>query len=241
MTNVWIIARRELSSYFTTLIGYVVAAAMLFIAGLLFNVFAIGGQEKFSEEILKQFFYFMSGMVMVGSMFLSMRLLAREHGSGTMVVLYTSPVAEWQIVLGKFVSALIFLGLIIVVSLYMPLLIFANGKISVGHVFAGSLGLMLLGAACVAIGTFASSLSRYQIVSLAVAALIILLMLLMWMLGKVVGAPLDDIFGSMALFDKHFQPFMKGVINLRDVVFYLSVTFFFLLAATKILQARRWR
>ncbi len=241
MSNVWIIARRELQSYFTTLIGYVVAASMLFIAGLLFNVFAIGGQEKYSEEVLKQFFYFMSGMVMVGSAFLSMRLLAREHGSGTMVVLYTAPVAEWQIVVGKFLSALIFLGLILVVSLYMPLLIFVNGKVSVGHVFAGTLGLTLLGAACIAIGTFASSLSRYQIVSLAVAALIIVLMLSMWMLGKVADAPLDDIFGSMALFDKHFQPFMKGVINLRDVVFYLSVTFFFLLATTKVLEARRWR
>ncbi len=241
MNNVLLIARRELSSYFTTLIGYLVAAAMLAIGGLLFNAFALGGPEKLSEDVLKNFFYFMSGMVMIGSVFLSMRLLAEERQTGTMTVLYTSPVSEWQIVLGKYLSALGFLALIIALSMYMPALIFVNGKVSVGHIAAGALGLLLLGSASVAIGTFASSLTRNQVVAAVVSAGVIVTLLLMWKLAKIAGPPLDDVFGSMSLYDKHFQPFMKGVVNLRDVVFYLSLTFFFLMTTTKILEARRWR
>lgn len=241
MSTVLLIARRELNSYFSTLTGYVVAAVMLAISGLLFNTVALGGQEKLSEEVLRMFFYFMSGTVMVGSIFLSMRLLAEERQMGTMVVLYTSPVAEWQIVVGKFLSALAFLGLIVTISLYMPALIFINGKVSVGHIFAGTLGLMLLGSASVAIGTFGSSVTRSQVVAAAVSGAILVAMLLMWKLAKVANPPLDDVFGAMSLFDKHFQPLMKGVVNLQDVVFYLSVTFFFLLATTKVLSARRWR
>ena len=241
MSTVLLIVRRELHSYFSTLSGYVVAAVMLAISGLLFNTVALGGQEKLSEEVLRMFFYFMSGTVMVGAVFLSMRLLAEERQMGTMVVLYTSPVAEWQIVLGKFFSALAFLGLIVAISLYMPALIFINGKVSVAHICAGTLGLMLLGAASVAIGTFGSSLTQSQVVAAAVSGATLVAMLLMWKLAKVAEPPLDDVFGAMSLFDKHFQPLMKGVVNLQDVVFYLSVTFFFLLATTKVLAARRWR
>ena len=241
MSTVFLIARRELNSYFSTLTGYVVAAVMLAISGLLFNTVALGGQEKLSEEVLRMFFYFMSGTVMVGSIFLSMRLLAEERQMGTLVVLYTSPVAEWQIVVGKYLSALVFLGLIVAISLYMPALIFVHGKVSLGHIFAGTLGLVMLGSASIAIGTFGSSLTRSQVVAAAVSGAIIVAMLLMWKLAKVVAPPLDDVFGAMSLFDKHFQPLMKGIVNLRDVVFYISVTFFFLLATTKVLQARRWR
>jgi len=241
MSNVFLIVRRELSSYLSTLTGYVVAAVMLAISGLLFNVVALGGEEKLSEEVLKMFFYFMSGTVMVGAIFLSMRLLAEERQMGTMVVLYTSPVSEWQIVVGKYLSALVFLSLIGACSLYMPALIFVNGKVSFGHILAGTLGLLMLGSASIAIGTFGSSVTRSQVVAAAVSGATIVAMLLMWKLAKVADPPLDDVFGAMSLFDKHFQPLMKGIVNLRDIVFYLSVTLFFLLATTKVLQARRWR
>ena len=241
MTNVMLIVRRELSSHFTTLTGYVVAAVMLAICGLLFNTVALGGSDKYSEEVLRMFFYFMSGTVMVGAIFLSMRLLAEERQNGTLTVLYTSPIADWQIVVGKYLSALLFLALIVGLSLYMPALIFVNGKVSLGHIFAGTLGLLMLGSASVAIGTFGSSVTRSQVVAAAVSGGIIVALLLMWKLAKIANPPLDDIFGAMSLFDKHFQPAMKGIVNLRDIVFYLSVTFFFLLATTKIIEARRWR
>ncbi len=241
MNTIVLIVRREFSSYFHTLIGYVVAAAMLSVGGLLFNVYALGGTEKLSEDVLQNFFYFMSGMVMIGSVFLSMRLVAEERQNGTLVVLYTSPVPDWQIVVGKYLSALLFLALIIFLSLYMPLLIFVHGKVSVGHIFAGSLGLLLLGSASVAIGTFASSLTRNQVVAAVISGAILVTALMMWMLAKVADAPLDDIFTAMSLWNKHFQSFQKGVINSRDVIFYLSITFFFLLATTKTLEARRWR
>ncbi len=241
MSNVLLIVRRELSSYLSTLTGYVVAAVMLAISGLLFNAIALGGHDKLSEEVLRMFFYFMSGTVMVGSVFLSMRLLAEERQNNTLVVLYTSPISEWQIVVGKYLSALTFMAIIVACSLYMPALIFVNGTVSLGHIFSGTLGLLLLGSASIAIGTFGSSLTRSQVVAAATSGALIVAMLLMWKLAKVVDPPLDDVLGALSLFDKHFQPLMKGVISLRDVVFYGSVSFFFLLCTTKVLQARRWR
>ncbi len=95
-----------------------------------------------------------------------MRLLAEERQTGTLVLLTSSPIQDWEIVLGKFLSAFIFLALItLACTVYMPLLIFVNGKISVGHLAAGYLGLLLLGSATLAIGTFGSAIARTQVLA----------------------------------------------------------------------------
>jgi ABC-2 type transport system permease protein len=150
-------------------------------------------------------------------------------------------VKDYQIVLGKFLGAWCFLTLVILLSVYMPLLVMVHGKISWGQVFAGYLGVLLLGSATLAIGTFGSSMTRSQIVAVVVSAFLWGVMTQSWRLVKVTDAPLDDIFSYLALHNIHFQSFMKGKVHLRDIVYYLSVTVVFLFASTRMMESRRWR
>lgn len=241
MRTIWLIARRELLATLRSPLGFVVAAMVLALDGLLFNLLALGGGEKYSSEVLAQFFYTLSGTTMVASVFISMRLLAEEHQIGSFPLLLTSPVKESQIVIGKFLGAFLFLALLTLITLYMPLLVMVHGKVSWGHVFAGYLGLLLLGAAALAIGTFGSALARSQIVAAFISGALVVALLLFWLLGRAADKPLDDVFSFLALHNMHFRPFMAGKIHLRDIVYYLSVTVFFLSAATRMLESRRWR
>jgi ABC-2 type transport system permease protein len=241
MRSTLLITRRELAAYLRSLTGYVIAAAVLIIDGLLFNAFALGGTEKLSAEVLSQFFYISSGTTIIASVFLSMRLLAEEHQTGTLVLLTSSPVHDWEIVVGKYLSALIFLTLMTLATIFMPLLILVNGKISLGHLVAGYLGLLLLGSATLAIGTFGSALVKTQLLALIVSSAIVVAMIICWLLAKVTERPLNDVFTSLALHGRHFPPFQAGAIHLRDVGYYLMVTYFALFSATRVMEARRWR
>ncbi|HEY7956536.1 MAG: ABC transporter permease [Polyangia bacterium] len=236
-----LIARRELAAYLRSWTGYVIIAAVLAVDGLLFNAYALGGADKRSSEVLSLFLYFSSGTTMIASVFISMRLLAEERQTGTLALLYSSPVRDGEIILGKFLSALAFLGILTLATIYMPALIFVHGKISWGHIFGGYFGLMLLGSSALAIGTFGSALSRTQVLAAITSGCLIVAMLVSWLLGRVTERPLSEIFSAMAMHGMHFQPFQSGMIHLRDVVYYLVVTYVFLFAATRVLEARRWR
>jgi ABC-2 type transport system permease protein len=236
-----LIARRELGAYLRSMTGYIIAAAVLIVDGLLFNAFALGGPDKLSAEVLSLFFYYSSGTTIIASVFLSMRLLAEERQTGTLVLLTSSPVQDWEIVVGKFLSALVFLGLITLVTVYMPLLILKNGKLSFGQLGAGYLGLLLLGSATLAIGTFASALARTQVLAAIFSGLIVVALIVCWLLGKVTEHPLNDIFVALALHGRHFPPFQAGAIHLRDVVYYVMVSYFALFSAIRVMEARRWR
>ena len=109
------------------------------------------------------------GYVIGASIFISMRLLAEERQAGTLPLLYSSPVKDRDIVLGKYLAGLAFLAVFLVCTVHMPLLIMVNGKVSAGHIFAGYLGLLLLGSACMAVGTFGSALANNQIVAAIIA------------------------------------------------------------------------
>ncbi len=241
MSNVLLIARRELAAYLTTPMGYVIVGAVLLADGLLFNWFVLGGEARASTEVLESFFRIASGTTMIAAIPLSMRLLAEDRQTGAMVLLETSPVREWEVVVGKYLSAVVFLGGATLLSVYMPLLVMVNGRVSGGHIAAGYIGLLLLGAGALAIGLFGSSLARSQVVAAITSALLLLLMVLMWMGSRVASPPLDRVFESLALHNKHFLPFEQGILGLSHLVYYGSVIFFFLLAATKVLEARRWR
>jgi ABC-2 type transport system permease protein len=242
MTATWLIARRELGAYLRTMSGYVIAAVVLFVDGILFNVRALGSQQdRLSTEVLSEFFFNSSGLVMAASVFLSMRLLAEERQNGSMVLLASSPVRERDIVLGKFLSAFIFLSLITLAGLFMPMLILVNGKLSVGHVAAGYLGLLLLGSAALAIGTLGSTLARSQLLAAIISGSLLVCLIVVWMVGTVTERPLNDVLFALALWGRHFPPFQAGIIHVRDVVYYLAVTYFFLFVSIRVLEARRWR
>jgi ABC-2 type transport system permease protein len=221
--------------------GYAIIAAVLFIDGLLFNAFAMGSDSKRSSEVLSQFFYFSSGTTMIASVLISMRLLAEERQAGTISLLYSSPVRDREIVIGKYLSALGFLAVMTGLTVFMPMLVMVNGKISWGQVAAGYLGLVLLGSAALAVGTFGSALARSQVVAAIASGCMVVALVISWLLGRVTERPLSEIFSSLSLWQRHFPPFEEGIVHLRDIVYYGVVTYVALFAATRVLEARRWR
>ena len=241
MAKALLVAGREMKAYLSTWMGYVICAAALFIEGLLFNAYAVGAQPKASADVLADYFYFASGIAMVAGVFLAMRLLAEEKQNGTIVLFFTSPITERQLIYGKFLSAFGFMMLIQLLSLYMPGLIFMVGKVSLGHLAAGYLMLALIGASAISIALFASAISPNQLVAGVTGALFVVTLLVLWMVADVVSPPLKELFGYVAIHNRHFMPFSQGIVHIRDVVYYASVIFFFLECSVRSLEARRWQ
>ncbi|MBF0440722.1 MAG: ABC transporter permease subunit [Oligoflexales bacterium] len=241
MSKVWLIAQRELMSYFSTWMGYIIITAAVLIDGLLFNAFAVGGVPKYSSVVLEDFFFLSSGMAMVAAIFLAMRLLAEEKQTGTIVLYFTSPISERQIVYGKFLSSLIFFLILQILTLHLPALIFLEGKVSYGHIAAGYFGTILLGASVLALTLFASVISPNQMVAGILGASMTVVLLVLWIVSAVVDQPFRDIFSYLALHNKHFLPFSRGMVHIRDIVFYISVILFFLECSVRALEGRRLR
>ena len=240
MNTVLLIARRELAAYLRTMSGYIIIAVMLVLDGLFFNAFAMAGTAKRSSEVLGDFFFYSSGFTMACAGFLSMRLLAEERQSGTLQLLYSSPVRDWEIVAGKFLSALAFLGIFLLATLYMPVLVMVYGKISFGHLLAGYLGLLLVGATTLAIGCFGSALTRSQVLAAVLSGVMVMALTVCWLLARVTDRPLTDVITALAWYG-HFKPFEQGLVHLRHVSYFVLVTWAALFAATRVLEARRWR
>lgn len=241
MKNILLVAKRELAGYLRSPSGYVIAAAVLLVDGLLFNSFAVGSTAKLSSKVLQDFFYVSAGTTMIASVLISMRLLAEERQAGTLALLFTSPLREHEIVLGKFLSAFVFLLGITLASVYLPALLFIHGKVSVGHIAGGYLGLGMLGGATLSIGVLGSALARNQLVAGVLSATLIVALLLCWLLARIADAPFKDVLSYLALYDQHFRPLQRGLLRLSDVVFFASVIYFSLLAATRVLQGERWQ
>ncbi len=241
ISGMTLIVKRELGQYFKTWSGYIIAASMLLLTGILFNAFAVGSTSKYSGDVLSDYFFFISGTTMVAGLLFAMRQIAEERQMGTLPLLTTSSLTEGQIVLAKFISAYALLLIFLSVTVYMPGLIIMNGKISLGHVATGYIGLALLGAASVSIGMFGSAAVKSQLVALVISAAILVVMLLLWMTARLVDGALGDVIAQLALHDKHFRPFMEGKLSVENVVYYVSVSAFFLMLARNFLETRRWR
>jgi ABC-2 type transport system permease protein len=236
-----IIYRRELGAYLRSPFAWVIAAVLLLGDGILFQAYAMQG-EQLSAIVLERFFYFSSGVSLFAGILLSFRLIAEERQTHSMVLLTTSPVRDVQIVLGKFFAALTFLAVLLALSFYMPLLIKVNGKITFAQVLVGYFGLLLLGASALAIGIFGSSLAKNQIIAALAGAAIVFVMCFLYMFAKKLDSPVRDVLQELDLWWIHFQNgFMRGVLNLKDVVYYVAVIYFFLLLAVKTLEAKRWQ
>jgi ABC-2 type transport system permease protein len=237
-----IIYRRELGAYLRSPYGWVIAAIVLLIDGLFFYGRAMSGGEQLSAVVLENTFYWQSGIPLFGGVLLSFRLLSEERQNHSMVLLNTSPVRDSEIVFGKFLAALTFLGIMLLLSIYMPLLVKYNGKITGAQVLVGYVGLLLLGASTLAIGLFASALTRQQLIAAVLAAAMVTVMCFIYVLANKVDPPLNEAFNTIGLYWTHFHgSFEKGLLNLKDVVYYVATTYFFLLLAIKTLEAKRWQ
>lgn len=232
---------KELRGYFRALWGFLVLSIVLMVEGLLFNAWALGSTPRLSSQVLEIFFYNQSGATIATAIFLSMRLLAEERQTGTWTVLATAPIKETHIVLGKFLGAWAYVLLLNVATLYMPALIAWHGKVAMGHIVIGYLGQALLGSACLALGLLCSALAPNQLVAAVSTTATVATFIMLWLLARVAQAPVADVLAYLSLHDRHFRPFMRGILTINDVVFYLSLTYVALTAAIRATEARRWQ
>jgi ABC-2 type transport system permease protein len=236
-----IIYRRELRAYLGSWVSWVIAAVLLLVAGILCQAYAMQG-EQLSAIVLERFFWCLSGIGTVAAVIFAFRLVAEERQTSTMVLLNTSPVRDGEIIAGKFLAAMTFLAILLLLTFYMPLMIKVNGKITLAQVAVGYLGVLLLSSATLAVGLFGSALARNQLSAIIAGAVMVAILRLLYLFAAKLDSPVREAVQNMDLWWVHFQnSFEKGVLNLKDVVFYLAVTYFFLLLAVKALEAKRWQ
>lgn len=240
MRGVLLVARRDFAAYVNTVWGWVILAIALLIDGILFNAIALTNTAQYSSDVLGKFFYLSGGVTLAAAIVITMRLFAEERQTGTMVLLEASPLSDRQLVLGKYLSAMFFLLFFHALTLYIPGMIFVNGQVSGSEIAVGYLGMIAMGSAGVAIGTWASSISRNQLLAAVVAIVVTVFFVACWMLSRVTDPPFRGVISYIAFFDKHFKPFQDGRLNTEALVFFVSITWAFLLLATQSLNARRW-
>ena len=241
MQNIFVIAKRELNSYFVSPIAYVAVAVYLVIAGFIF-VLEVNGMATYGAPVsLESEFGTMVFLWLIFAPPLTMRLLAEEQRMGTLELLLTSPVRDWEVVVGKFLSGAAVLLLTIVITCAYGLMLKIYGNADVGPMAAGYLGLFLTGASLMSIGVLASSMTQNQVIA---AVLAFVITLILWVLGAagqlVSNVTVSQVFSQMGFFE-HTSNFWRGVIDTNDIVYFLSVIALALFTATRVLETRRWR
>jgi ABC-2 type transport system permease protein len=242
MRNVGIIMRRELASYFATPVAYVFIVIFLALSSTL--TFQLGGFYDRGQADLSPFFNFHPWLYLFLIPALSMRLWAEERMSGSIELLMTQPITLWDAVLGKFFAAWLFSG--IALGLTFPIWITVNylGNPDNGAIFAAYLGSFLLAGGFLAIGSCMSALTRNQVIAFVLSVVVCFLfvvagfpLVLDWFSG---WAPqmLVDAIASFS-FLTHFESIAKGVLDIRDLLFFAMLAGFFLLATAIALDLRK--
>ena len=238
MRNTFIIARRELAGYFVSPVAYIVAAAILAVQGFLFYLLL----TLTREATMRYSFSNLIGLLFIIGVvpFLTMRSLAEEKRMGTIELLLTSPVRDWEVVVGKFLAGLGLWAVILILSLYFPAILFLFGEPDPGAIAAGYLGLFLLGGALLAIGLFASALTQSQLVAGILGAANAIVLALVQFLGDFTGVVAAEVLEYLGLLTHYFD-FVKGIVDTKEIIYYLSIIAAFLFLATRALETRRWK
>jgi ABC-2 type transport system permease protein len=254
MKNTWIIARKELKSYFASPIAYLLIAFFALIFGFGFytatrdfvrfsfqaQMMGRGFPMNINEQIIRPLLGFASTVALFVIPMITMRLFAEEKRTGTIELLMTSPVRDIEIILGKWGAAMALYTSILVVSAANVGILFAFGQPDWQPVLVGYLGLLLQGGTLLAIGAFISTTTRNQIIAGGVTFFVCLLLWLMsWFTAFDTGWWAQVV--SYLSIVTHFDTFAKGVLDSRDVVFYLSMTFFALFITSRSMESLRWR
>lgn len=239
MNKIWIITRRELSSFFDSLIAYVLIVIFLGLSGFftwLFgnNVFVIGqaSLQVFFQIGFWTLFFFIPA--------LTMKMLAEETKSGTIELLSTKAVTDWQVVTGKFLACLLLVIIALVATLPYYITVSRLGSVDHGAIIGGYLGLIFLSAGYISIGIFASSITNNQIVAFLFALLIgIFFQLLFDIMGFQVRGGLGSVFNYLSM-RSHFESLSRGVIDSRDLIYFASVVLGGLTLSQTMLSKRNW-
>ena len=248
MRNIWTICKKELKSYFTSPIGYLLLGLYAFLMGGFFwqmlRAYVAYSMRQPNMNVNDMLVRPMIGNLGVVGLFLlpliTMRLFAEEKRQGTVELLFTSPITDVQILLGKWFSALLMYIIMVGFASLSMLFVFAYGQPDWKPMAVGYLGLILQGGAMLAIGTFISSTTKNQIIA-AAATFVICLML--WILDW--SASFESAGWAKALaylsINSHMESFAKGTIDTRDAIYYLTMTFFGLFLTSRSLESLRWR
>lgn len=240
------IFRKEINTFFSSLIGYIVVAVFLVILGLIMFVFPDTSLLNYNYATLDQLFDIAPMVFVFLIPAITMRSFAEERQSGTIELLATRPISDLQIVMGKFLAsfALTFFALLPTLLYYYTVYELGDpkGNLDSGAIMGSYIGLLFLAAAFAAIGVFASSLTNNQIVSFILATF--LCFILHWgfyFFSKMPGlvGKLDE-FVQMLGIDYHYASISRGVIDSRDVIYFLSVIGIFIAATVTSLERRKW-
>jgi len=247
---------KELRILFNSPIAYVVAAIFVLISGYLFysivlfassqsmQIMRVQGalpQINLNDLVFRPTFHNMAVILMLTLPLITMRLLAEEKKIKTMELLLTSPVPLTAIVMGKYLAALLVFTLMLALTAYMPLLMWYYGSIQWMPILTGYLGLALLGALFLAVGLFASALTENQIVA---AFLSFGILLVVWLLSGVGSLLGDTVLGQVVLyisFMEHYDRLVRGLVDTRDLVYFLSGLALLLFLTHRVVESARWK
>jgi ABC-2 type transport system permease protein len=248
MRNIWTIARREIRLYFASPVAYIVGLLILLITGIYFVlVIYLAGQSAYTAgtaaapgpDLVVGLMVFLFLFAIPA---LSMRLMADEHRNGTLELLLTTPIYEWELVIGKWLGSFLFVLMIIAVTFIYPVVLnsLVTPGIDQGLMMANYLAIILIAAAFLAIGTAFSSFFNNQFAAFFAT------LATLFFLWIVIGWPSVVMQGRGGIFDylsvsKHFASMQGGIIALSDIVYYLSLTALGLFLGTVAVEVRRWK
>jgi ABC-2 type transport system permease protein len=253
--KVWPVFKKEMRLYFTSPIAWVILTIFLFIAGYFFYAIfafytlasmqaamnpAMARDLNVSDSVLRPLFSNVSVILLLLMPLVTMRLFAEERRSGTIELLLTYPVRDGAVLVGKYLAALALYAVMLALTLTYPALVVYFTRIEWGPLVTGYLGLVLLGATFLAVGLFASSLTENQIVAAIVTFGVLLIF---WVIGwsaDYVGGAWGRVLTHLSLIE-HFDSFAKGLLDTRDVIYYLNFTVVALFLTLRSLEARRWK
>ncbi len=250
MAAYWTMVRRELSSHFLSWTGYVIVAAVVFLIGVGFTSMLKGLNGEATPIPVTQLFYetlYFWLILLLVSPVITMRSFALEKSSGTYETLMTTPVSEAQVVLAKFTGALLFylimwlplLGCLFIVRAYSN----DPSTLDPGAVGATFFGIFLLGALYMAVGVFASVITRSQIIAAMVSLALGLSLFMLSFLGAAFSTQtgwVAQLVGYVGLME-HMRDFAQGIVDTRPLVFYVTTTVGFLFLTWKVAESRRWK
>jgi len=254
MKNVWIICRKELKSYFASPIAYLLMAFFGLIFGFGFFTatrdfvrFGFMAQMQgrdmpmsVNEQVIRPLLGFASTVALFLIPMVTMRLFAEEKKSGTIELLMTSPVRDWEIILGKWLGALLLYLCVLAMSAINIGLLFAFGKPDWKPILVGYLGLILQGGTLLAIGAFISTTTKNQIIAGGATFFVCLLLwLLSWSTAFETTA-WSQVLNYLSIVT-HFDNFAKGLLDSKDVIFYVSMIFLGLFLTSRSMESLRWR
>jgi ABC-2 type transport system permease protein len=239
MKNIWTITKRELGAYFVSPVAYAIIAAFLIFSNLLFMLYL-----NQREATLRGWAGTMIFLAIFIAPMITMRVLSEEKQTGTIELLLTSPVRDWELVIGKFLAALGVWMVILVLTLAYVVILRIFGDPDMVPIATSYLALVLFGAASISIGVLTSAFSPNQIIAVFTAFFIMLVLWIASFLGQLPlpggsNNALGGILSYMSIYD-HTNDMVKGVLDSKDILYYLSVTVGCLFLSTRAIEARRW-